>query len=159
MYPLHRRDNQAMGASIAMNQRCALSFRSGLLCLLAFNGTNSVAGTSNWSQVAVEIVAQIDQAESLYRQGEQTEAARAVTRAYFGIFEDRKMEAAMRMELGAKHTYQVEQQFGALRKAIRGDADEPTVQELARGLRESVARDARALDEAQIPMDVFGTNP
>ena len=61
----------------------------------------------------------------------------------------------MRIELGAKHTYQVEQQFGALRKAIRTQADKQTVQRLAQDIRESVTRDARALDQANIPMEVF----
>ena len=59
------------------------------------------------------------------------------------------------MELGAKHTYEVEQQFGALRKAIRTQADTQTVRELAQGIRESVTRDAGVLDRANIPMEVF----
>ena len=65
----------------------------------------------------------------------------------------------MRIELGAKHTYEVEQQFGALRKAIRRQGDEQMVQELAQGIRESVARDAKVLDQAKIPMQVFETKP
>jgi len=109
--------------------------------------------------VAEEIVAQITKAESLYQEGKPADAGHAVTQAYFGVFEDRKMEAAMRTELGAKHTYQVEQQFGALRKAIRRQADKQVVQELAQDIRESVVRDARALDQANIPMEVFEVNP
>lgn len=122
-------------------------------------GAGASAETSTWSQVSEEVVAHINEAESLYREGKPTEAGHAVIQAYFGVFEDRKMEAAMRLELGAKHTYEVEQQFGALRKAIRREADEQTVQALAQGIRDSVVRDARVLDEANIPMHVFEVNP
>lgn len=138
-----------------MKQRRAVTAQSGLLCLFLVCGNVSATGTSTWSQVAGEIVAHITMAESLYMEGKPTEASHAVIQAYFGVFEDRKMEAAMRIELGAEHTYQVEQQFGALRKAIRQQADKQTVQGLAQGIRESVAHDARALDQAKIPMEVF----
>jgi len=130
-----------------------------LLCLFAFSGSASAAEAASWSQVAGEIVAQIDNAESLYQEGKPAEAGQAVIQAYFGVFEDKKMEAAMRIELGAKHTYQVEKQFGTLRKAIRREADRETIQQLAQGIRESVVRDARALDQANIPMEVFEVKP
>ena len=104
-------------------------------------------------------MAHIDNAESLYQEGKPTEAGQAVTQAYFGVFEDRKMEAAMRIELGARYTYQVEKQFGALRKAIRQEADRETIQQLAQAIRESVVNDARALDQANIPLEVFVVKP
>ena len=131
----------------------------GSVCFLVFCGNALAAETTNWSQVAEVIVTHITTAETLYQGGKAAEAGRSVVQAYFGVFEDRKMEAAMRTELGAKHTYQVEQQFGALRKAIRQQADMETIQTLAQGIRESVVRDARALDEANIPMEVFEVNP
>ena len=142
-----------------MRQRQAVTILGCLLCLFAFSGSASAAEAANWSQVAGEIVAHIDNAESLYREGKPTEAGQAVIQAYFGVFEDKKMEAAMRIELGAKHTYQVEKQFGALRKAIRREADRETIQQLAQGIRESVVNDALALDQANIPMQVFEVKP
>jgi nicotinamide mononucleotide (NMN) deamidase PncC len=142
-----------------MKQRQALTVRCGLLCLMVACLNASASEISTWSQVAEEIAARITLAESLYQNDKQNEAGQAVTQAYFGVFEDRKMEAAMRMELGAKHTYQVEKQFGALRKAIRQQADRQTVQTLAQGIREAVVRDARVLDQANIPMQVFEIKP
>jgi hypothetical protein len=142
-----------------MKQRRAVMIPGCLLCLFAFSGSASAAEAASWSQVAGEIVAHIDNAESLYQEGKPTEAGQAVIQAYFGVFEDKKMEAAMRIELGAKHTYQVEKQFGTLRKAIRREADRETIQQLAQGIRESVVRDARALDQANIPMEVFEVKP
>jgi len=135
------------------------AIRCGVLCFVVSCGNASASETTGWSQVAEAIVTRITTAETLYQGGKPTEAGHAVVEAYFGVFEDKKMEAAMRIELGAKHTYQVEQQFGALRKAIRQQADMATIQALAQGIRESVVRDARALDEANIPMEVFKVNP
>ena len=130
-----------------------------LLGMFVFGGNVAATEAASWSQVAGEIVAHIDNAESLYREGKPAEAGQAVTQAYFGVFEDKKMEAAMRIELGAKHTYQVEKQFGALRKAIRREAGRETIQQLAQGIRESVVNDARTLDQANIPMEVFEVKP
>ena len=142
-----------------MKQRQAVTIQCCLLCLSAICGSVFAAETASWTRIAGEIVAHIDNAESLYQEGKPTEAGQAVTQAYFGVFEDRKMEAAMRIELGARHTYQVEKQFGALRKAIRQEADRETIQQLAQAIRESVVNDARALDQANIPLEVFVVKP
>lgn len=131
----------------------------GLLYFLVLCGSALASAAASWSQVAEEIVAHIGEAESLYQDGRTTEAGRAVVAAYFGVFEDSKMEAAMRIELGARHTYQVEQQFGDLRKAIRQQAGVQTIRTLGQGIREAVVRDAQALDKANIPMHVFEVNP
>jgi len=142
-----------------MKQRRAVTILGCLLCLFAFSESACAAEAASWSQVAGEIVDHIEIAESLYQEGKPTEAGQAVIQAYFGVFEDKKMEAAMRIELGAKHTYQVEKQFGTLRKAIRREAGRETIQQLAQGIRESVVRDARVLDQANIPMEVFKVKP
>lgn len=142
-----------------MRQQRAVIFRPDWLCLLVLCSSGAAAGASTWSQVAAEIVTHINTAASLYGEGRPKEAGQAVTRAYFGVFEDRKMEAAMRIELGAEHTYEVEQQFGALRKAIRAQADQQTIRKLAQAIEASVRRDARALDQANIPMEVFKVTP
>ena len=141
-----------------MKQQRTIVLPSGLLWFALYGGV-AFAEFTTWSQVAEEIAAHINLAEALYQEGKPTEAGHEVVQAYFGVFEDRKMEAAMRIELGAKHTYQVEQQFGALRKAIRGNAEGGTVKVLAQDIRTSVTRDAQALDQAKIPMQVFETNP
>jgi hypothetical protein len=151
-------DKQNLWGRSTLKRQRALMLQQGMLCLWVFCGSTAVAETTTWAQVAEEIAAHVTQAESLYQEGKPREASHAVTRAYFGVFEDRKMEAAMRIELGASHTYQVEQQFGALRKAIRTQADQQTIQELAQAIRESATRDARALDQANIPMEVFEVN-
>lgn len=91
-----------------------------MACILLAAGTEvAIAQTENhWSGVAQRIVGHLDQAQQSYRKGDAKAARHAVISAYFGAFEDSKMEAAMRMQLGAKYTWKVEKRFGALRKAI-----------------------------------------
>jgi fumarate hydratase class II/high-affinity iron transporter len=68
------------------------------------------------------------------------------------------MEAAMRMELGAKHTYRVERLFGDLRKSIRSGGNGGQVSAIAESVRVAMRRDAALLDRAGIPLEVFKVN-
>ena len=113
---------------------------------------------SVWQPLAEEIVMFIDEAETRYRVGDARAAQRAVVEAYFGVFEDRKMEAAMRTTIGAKHTYLVEKQFGSMRKAIKSRESPDVVHEIAEGIRQAVCRDAEVLDRAGVPAEVFKVN-
>jgi hypothetical protein len=82
-----------------------------LLATLWFGAGFSTAfagGNDHWQQIAKRIDTQMTQALSHYRQGNVDAARGAVVKAYFSEFEDSKMEAAMRMELGAKATWEVE---------------------------------------------------
>ncbi len=128
----------------------------GLLVLLAQPA--GADGRASWQDVADQILTLIDRAEEQYRSGDKVSARRAVVEAYFGVFEDQKMEAAVRTTIGANHAYLVERQFGGLRKAIKKDATAAEVHELAERLREAVARDAAALDEAGVSREVFRVN-
>ncbi len=111
-----------------------------------------------WQPLAIQIARITDDVETKYAAGDAKAARRLVIEAYFGIFEDRKMEAAMRMTLGAKHTYKVEKLFGNLRKAIKKGEDNATIKALAQSIRDAVMRDALALDAADIPAEVFKVN-
>lgn len=119
---------------------------------------SAFASEANWQAVAEDVINHINAAEKAILSGEPKQAKRALVSAYFGVFEDRKMEAAMRMELGAQHTYRVEKQFGTLRKAIQKDADAAEVARITEGIRIAMRRDARLLDQAGIPMEVFKVN-
>lgn len=111
-----------------------------------------------WRPLAEEIVRIIDEAETHYGAGNAKAARRAVVEAYFGVFESRKMEAAMRTTIGAKHTYLVEKRFGALRKAIKNGESTDKIKDIAEGIRLAVRRDAKVLDEAGVPAEVFKVN-
>ncbi len=129
------------------------------------SGAVTITGGPAWSQssavwqpLAEEIARIIDEAETGYKAGNVKMARRAVDKAYFGVFESRKMEAAMRVTLGARHTYLVEKRFGELRKAIKNGAGAERINRIAEGIRMAVRRDAKALDEAGVPAEVFEVN-
>jgi len=128
-----------------------------LLFLLLFS-IAGVASADNWMAVAEAVIEQVDASEQAYRAGDVRGARQTVVGAYFGVFEERKMEAAMRMQLGAKHTYQVERLFGALRKAVKQPDAGGRVAEVASQIRQAMRRDAALLDEAGIPLTVYRVN-
>lgn len=111
----------------------------------------------HWSKLANSISSQISTAESLALAGKPDEAKKAVTQAYFGLFESEKMEAALRKEVGAKPAFEREKQFGDLRKLVAKGRPED-IKALAAALRAGLAEDAALLDKAGIPADVFAVN-
>ncbi len=116
------------------------------------------AADNNWAPIAEQIIEFIDEAENHYQTDDLKSAKQSIVKAYFGVFEDRKMEAAMRMELGSKHTYRVEKLFGNLRKAMTKGAPKTETAAIAQSIREAMRRDAQKLDQAGIPLEVFRVN-
>ena len=55
----------------------------------------------------------------LYKDGNNTEARQLTQQAYFGHFEN--LEAGIRINLGQKKSYDMEKQFGDIRKAIKAE--------------------------------------
>ncbi len=108
-----------------------------------------------WSGVAEETIGRLETAVAAYRAGKGDDAREAVIAAYFGSFEDRKFEAALRKEIGQQHVTEVEGRFNAVRKGVigHGAADEiaATVAELAKILRE----DAKVLEARGVPEAVY----
>ncbi len=129
----------------------------GTLLASTLKAETALASGGYWQGVASQVNAELHQALILYQGGDAEGARRQVTQAYFGAFEGSKMEAAMRIEQGAKYTYLVERQFGALRKAIKQGVGIDEVQGDIEGLMASLVRDAKVLDAAQIPPEVFQT--
>jgi len=111
-----------------------------------------------WAPVAEQIILHIESAESHYQAGDLLTAKQFIIKAYFGVFEDRKMEAAMRQELGSKHTYQVERLFGNLRKAMTRGADAAEVTTIVESIRTEMREGAVKLEQAGIPLNVFRVN-
>ncbi|MCK5876604.1 MAG: hypothetical protein KAG43_03125 [Candidatus Marithrix sp.] len=109
----------------------------------------------SWVSLAEKIVVHLEAASVLYAENNAKEAKREIIKAYFGIFEDQKMEAAMRMELGAKYTYKVERRFGALRKLIKNNLSVDEFNQHKQELILIMCEDAAKLDKAEIPREVF----
>lgn len=110
-----------------------------------------------WQGVANEVASHLQQVVSRYRDGDTEGARRAVTEAYFGVFEGRKLEAAMRMEQGARHTYRIERRFGDLRKAVKRGEVATVLAGNVQALIVQLKADAEALDTAGIKPEVFQT--
>lgn len=135
------------------------AFRFVLLFVIGFVVLEMPAAASGqyWLEVSTEIGKSLQLALDRYRDGDKKAAKREVTKAYFSVFEGKKMEAAMRMEQGAKYTYRVERQFGALRKAINREASHAEFQQGIETLIDRLQQDAAQLDRAGIPPEVFQT--
>ncbi len=130
-------------------------FRMPSFILLFFLTANLSANMDYWQGIAEEIQQYIDRASAQYAAGQPKAAKRTVMQAYFSVFEDRKMEAALRMERGAAYAYQMEERFSDLRKAIQQGAEVQAVQRLAEALKTAVHRDGKLLDQAGIRPNVF----
>lgn len=129
-----------------------------VVCLLGA-GIGSIAGAGagefRWAEVAEEVVGHLDSAVAAVRAGDADAAKAAMITAYFSTFEDRKMEAALRKEVGQKHTAEVEQQFYALRKAISRGAGAAEVAPMAATLADALRASAKTLDERGTPQNVY----
>jgi flagellin-specific chaperone FliS len=132
-----------------------------ILCILGLFLLNSLplqASDDNWAPIAEKIIQHIEAAEGSYQANDLKVAKQFIIKAYFGVFEDKKMEAAMRQELGSKYTYQVEKLFGNLRKAMTKGASNDEVAKIVASIREAMRKDAKKLDQAGIPLEVFRVN-
>ena len=112
------------------------------------------AAAFSWTSVAEETITALDEAAHHQAEGDVTQCKRAITRAYFGVFEEQKMEAAMRKMLGESHAFLVERQFTKLRRSAATatpDAFGAAVATLAAQLRE----DALQLDALGVPQEVY----
>lgn len=125
-----------------------------VLAILMAPALPAGAGGFSWSEVAEAVAVELDDAVAAYRAGDSKETKRALTRAYFGVFEGRKMEAALRKTLGQTHTFQVERQFAGLRRVI-GKQPAESLAEKAAALAEQLRKDAVALDAAGVPAEVY----
>ncbi|MGE5503525.1 MAG: hypothetical protein ACM31L_03795 [Actinomycetota bacterium] len=117
----------------------------------------AVAADGYWQAVAATVAAKVAEAEAAAAKGQADVAKRALNDAYFQKFEDGKLEAAIRKEIAAKRAVEVEQMFAGLRKAVSA-GDQAAVARGAGELRAAITADARTLDAAKVPPEVFQVN-
>jgi len=129
-----------------------------LMGFLFLNIVNVSANEAYWNKQGKAINQLIQLAQDQYQKGDSKQAKRTIIKAYFTEFEDRKVEAAMRMELGAKYTYLVEKRFGSIRKLITKNAPIEEVQALSQELQGIISQDMPKLDKAGIAPEVFKVN-
>lgn len=71
---------------------------------------------SDYNKEAQAIKDALENVLELYKQGDDAQAKKQTQQAYFGHFEN--LEAGVRLNLGSKKSYDMEKQFGQIRKAI-----------------------------------------
>ena len=131
------------------------------ICLVAISLLVALplkAQQTYWQGVAVEVISDLNDAQSEYLDGDVAAAQSSLISSYFGHFEGQKMEAAMRMELGAKHTYSVERMFGQLRKQLKLEDNVLAIKVLVASMAGALTADAILLDDAGITAEVFRVN-
>ncbi|OEJ68080.1 hypothetical protein BEN30_07425 [Magnetovibrio blakemorei] len=133
---------------------------AGVVCVLALSLPSGVRADTvsseagYWRGVATEVSAVFDEMIEAVRRGDDKAAKRSQTRAYFGVFEDRKMEAAIRKTFGQARAYEIESGFSQVRRLIgKGSTDE--IQDARDALVGLIEHDAVALDQAGVSKDVY----
>jgi hypothetical protein len=129
-----------------------------MMLVLATAVSSLAAEPAYWSKIAGTIAVELSRAEAQARAGKPDEAKQTITAAYFDLFENTKMEAALRKEIGAKHAALREKGFADLRKLVGKGAPAADIAAIAEPLRTGLADDGKALDKAGIPPDVFAVN-
>ncbi len=115
------------------------------------------AADGHWQGVATTVAGAIDGVVAHFEAGDDKSARAALTEAYFGRFEDSKMEAAVRKEIGKDRAVEVEGMFSDIRKAMKaGDGAE--VRRIASQLKAALKTDGQALDAAKVSADVYEVN-
>jgi hypothetical protein len=133
---------------------------AGVVCVLALSlpsGVRADAASTEagyWRGVAAEVSAVFDDMIEAVRRGDDKAAKRSQTRAYFGVFEERKMEAAIRKTFGQARAYEIESGFSQVRRMIgKGSAED--IQGALDALVGLIKHDAVALDQAGVSKDVY----
>ncbi len=140
-----------------------MSFRRPLLALwlvvaaLCATSPAAHAQSTHWQTQADRVIKAVDAAEAVFAKGDVDGAKRSVTEAYFQVFEDSKLEAAIRRHVSAKRAAEIEKYFATLRKAMTAN-DAAQVKEVAQSLRQAVAVEAKGLDAANVAPGVFEVN-
>jgi hypothetical protein len=128
-----------------------------ILLILSAAVPSLAAEAGHWQTIAVEIGKQLQLVRSLAEQSKPQDAKRAITSAYFDGFENSKLEAAIRKEIGAKPAAERERRFSDLRKAVNA-GDLKRVAGICQTLADEIAADAKQLDLAKVPPEVFAVN-
>ena len=76
------------------------------------------ASPALWPDVVREVSGVLERAAKAYEANDPKGAQELVGEAYFGAFEERGMEAAVRREISARRARDLEKMFGEIRRAI-----------------------------------------
>lgn len=127
-----------------------------LFILLSFISSNiSLAGErlkeDSWLKVVWEIQEKLDGVKISYKEGKLEEAKSHITDAYFGVFEEKRMEEVIRINISAKKAYELERLFGNIKKGIAKNLPLKDVSRIIEELITQLKDIAMELDKLKIP--------
>ncbi len=147
-----RQDGKTIGSASRSSLKIVLAALALMLGMAA--SPEARAEEFSWAAVAEATIAALNEASQHHAEGEIAQSKRAITRAYFGVFEEQKMEAALRKMLGESHTFMVERQFSTLRRNVATATPEDFSRTVAT-LSEQLRADAQELDALGVPQEVY----
>jgi high-affinity iron transporter len=98
-----------------------------------------------WLDAAREVSSVLDRAVRAYEANDPAGAEDLAGEAYFGTFEDRGMEVAIRREISSRRARDLERMFAEIRQAMGRGEPVPRVRQRVATLREALDHDAREL--------------
>ncbi len=119
----------------------------------------STGEPSPWSGIASEISRTLDRASAAHAVQQSPRGAELVSEAYFGLFEERGMEIAIRRYISPRRTRELERMFGAIRQAITAGRQADEVQRQVRALEEALQAEGRELDRQGVSQDDLRYRP
>ena len=117
----------------------------GLLLVAVVAPAAPGAPPAPWPDVVREVSGVLERAARAYEANDAKGALDLVAEAYFGAFEERGMEAAVRREISARRARDLERMFGEIRRAMGQGEPAPGVRRRITALREALDEDAREL--------------
>ncbi len=136
-----------LGRGVALS----LLLLPGLLLGLSAAAAAAVeAAPPPWPDVARQVSGLLDDATRAYEAGSPEKAKDLVTEAYFGPFEARGMEIAIRQQISARRARTLEKMFVEIRQAIGSGEPAGAVRERVAALERALDHDAQALVRAGV---------
>lgn len=106
------------------------------------------AWAASWGEVVQTVAEQLKEAVQLYARGDVEAAIATVDRAYYGAYEEKGMEAAVRLNLSARQAAIEEYTFTEIKRLMRVGAPVEKVEDVRQELVELLRADAAALDQS-----------
>lgn len=134
-------------------------WRTGLaiiLLMLLIIPNQAHAADGNWRKVVGEIDDTLQQALETYDKGDITEAKNQVNDAYYGPYESRQMEKAVKFNISSKRNAIIEEEFRQIRKSMTAGASKAEVNQQMSELVDMLQEDAATLSKSDsTPWGIF----
>ncbi len=113
----------------------------------------SASDSSSWLTVVEEIRKELDGVIDSYKAGDYEGSKSHISEAYFGIFEDKEMEEAIRKYISAKRGFEIEEMFGSIRKGVKKRLPVSEISKRVDLLIDALKGSAKELDSLGIPVE------